>query len=130
MCVCVSVCLCLPAMRLRNYVLRTPNASRPSHLNETSGMTRTESTTLATPILNGRRGVGLGMGVALDGGGGGGSESKRASADNGRHLFINYQGGSADCSPSLPKKEKQPEQQQQQQQLRQPSPTPSVSGSF
>ena len=92
------------AMRLRN-ILRTQHASRQFQ-NETSGLTRTESTMLATPILNGRRGV------QVDGQG----ESKRPT-DNGRHLFIHYP-ASASSSPMM--------KQKQQQQQQQPSPSGSM----
>ncbi|KAL8596647.1 hypothetical protein ACOMHN_032589 [Nucella lapillus] len=54
------------AMRLRN-VLRTQQASRASH-HEISGLTRTESTMLTTPVLNGRRGLaGDGVGGTTSG---------------------------------------------------------------
>ena len=105
--VCVFFSL-TTAMRLRN-ILRTQHTPRPFQ-NETSGLTRTESTMLATPVLNGRRGV------RVDGQG----ESKRPS-DNGRHLFIHYP-TSGSSSPTLQTKQ----QQQQQQQQQQPSPSCSL----
>ncbi|PVD23290.1 hypothetical protein C0Q70_16556 [Pomacea canaliculata] len=61
------------ALRLRN-ISRLQQAARALQQNETSGLTRTESTMLATPVLNGRRAVGEG------------GEAPRGERN--RHLFI------------------------------------------
>jgi hypothetical protein len=87
-------------------MLRTQK-HRPSQ-NDTSGIAGTDSTVLATPILNGRRGLHEGNGA---GGRGGGKKT-----DNGRHLFIHYSASDSGSSPIMEKKQPQPDQQKDQQQ--------------
>lgn len=91
-------------MRLRN-MLRTQK-HRPSQ-NDTSGIAGTDSTVLATPILNGRRGTHH-EGNGAEGGG--------KKADNGRHLFIHYSASDSGSSPIMEKKQQQGSQTGQQSQ--------------
>ena len=75
-------------MRLRNVI----RAQKISRAHETSGLSGTESTMLATPILNGRKAVRTG--------------SNAGEKDNGRHLFINYP-ASAEPSPQMQRRVQQ-----------------------